>query len=231
MKVEVFVDQKWAEQTGERFAESLRPGMRLCLPTGETTTPFYAEVAKLTSLDDVVVFLLDEFGGLPEDDPGRCLAMIRRDLLDPANGEPEVHAPDVDAPDPAQAAERYRESIVDGGIQLAIVGLGANGHIGMNEPGSTPDLATRVVALDPSTSTHAHRYGVTITPTWGITVGMSELMAADEVWVLVTGSHKTDILNRTLHGPVDAEVPATFLTEHSNCTFFVDESAGLTGPG
>lgn len=230
MNLEVFADQEWAQRTADRFAESLRTMKRLCLPTGETVTPFFAEVAKRTSLEGVVIFLLDEFGGLPEDDPGRCLAMIRRDLLGRAGGDPEVHAPDVDAPDPAHAAERYRETITDGGIQLAVVGLGANGHIGMNEPGSGSDSVTRVAALDPTTSTNAHRYGVTTTPTWGITVGMSELMAAEEVWVMVTGNHKSDILNRTLHGPIDPEVPATFLTGHPNCTFLADESAGLTGP-
>ena len=59
----------------------------------------------------------------------------------------------------------------------------------------------------------------------------AELMAAGEVWVLATGGHKTDILNRVLHGPVDPEAPASFLTEHDNCTFFVDESAGIIGAG
>jgi glucosamine-6-phosphate deaminase len=95
----------------------------------------------------------------------------------------------------------------------------------MNEPGTTPEMPTRVVTLEPTTSENARRYGASVTPTWGITVGMTELMAAGEVWVVVTGSHKTDILNRTLHGAVDSEVPATFLTEHPTCTFFVDEAA------
>lgn len=182
------------------------------------------------SLDGLTLFLLDEFGGLPVDDPGRCMTMLERDLLASAEGEPTVHAPDVDASDPGLAAERYGALVAKGGLDLAIVGLGANGHIGMNEPGSTPELTTRVVELEPSTTSHATAgYGASQPPTWGITLGLAELMAAKEVWVLVTGDHKTDILNRTLHGFVDSEVPATYLTTHSNCVFLVDEAAAMGG--
>lgn len=226
--VETIADEGWATSVAARFDDLVRPGMRLCLAAGNTTTPFYAEVAGRTSLDDLTLFLLDEFGGLPESDPGRCMSMLSRDLLHQANGRQTVHAPDVDADDPDHAADHYRSLIENSGLDLAIVGLGANGHIGMNEPGSTVDLSTRVVTLDPSTSENAAAYGATTPPSWGITVGMSELMESREVWVLVTGEHKTDILNRTLHGPVDAAVPATFLIEHSNCTFFVDESAAAS---
>ncbi len=218
-------DGEWAATVAARFQERVGPGMRICLPTGKTTTPFYAEVARRSSLDGVEVFLLDEFGGLPDDDPGRCMSMLTRDLLSRIDVKPKVQVPDVDASDPEHAADRYGDLIAEGGLDLALVGLGANGHIGMNEPGTTVDLATRVVQLEPSTTQHAAEYGATTPPTWGITVGMAELMEAEEVWVLVTGAHKSDILNRTIHGVVDSDVPATYLTEHRNCAFFVDESA------
>lgn len=218
-------DPEWAAAVAARFHERVRPGMRICLPTGNTTTPFYAEVARRNSLDGVEVFLLDEFGGLPDDDPGRCMSMLARDLLSKIEGNLKVHAPDVDASDPEHAADRYGDLIAGGGLDLALVGLGANGHIGMNEPGATVDLPTRLVQLEPSTTQHAAEYGATAPPTWGITVGLAELMDAEEVWMLVTGAHKSEILNRTIHGVVDSEVPATYLTRHHNCTFFVDESA------
>lgn len=218
-------DAEWAATVAAHFHERVRPGMRICLPTGDTTTPFYAEVARRGSLDDVEVFLLDEFGGLPEDDPGRCMSMLTRDLLSGLEGNPIVHAPDVDASDPEHAADRYGDLIAAGGLDLVLVGLGANGHIGMNEPGATIDLATRVVDLEPSTTQHAAEYGATTPPTWGITVGLAELMDAEEVWMLVTGAHKSQILDRTVHGVVDSEVPASYLTGHPNCTFYVDEAA------
>lgn len=218
-------DGEWAATVAARFHERVDSGMRICLPTGNTTTPFYAEVAHRGSLEGVEVFLLDEFGGLSDDDPGRCMSMLTRDLLSRVEEKPRVHVPDVDASDPEHAADRYGDLITEGGLDLALVGLGANGHIGMNEPGATVDLATRVVQLEPSTTQHAAEYGATTPPTWGITVGIAELMEAEEVWVLVTGAHKASILNRTIHGVVDSDVPATYLTEHHNCTFFVDESA------
>ena len=231
LRVEPIHDTDWATEVATVFAERVRPGARLCLATGHTLTPFYGEVTTRASLDGLTIFLLDEFGGLPLADPGRCLSMITRDLLQTAPGEPSLFAPDVDSADPRWAAARYGDIVADGGIDLAIVGLGSNGHVGMNEPGSTADTSTRVVDLTPATTSHATSYGATIPPTWGITVGMSELLAAREVWLLVTGNHKRDILHRVLHGAVDSDVPASYLTEHPNCTFFVDESAFLTGRG
>lgn len=228
--VETIADAKWAAAVAARLGERVHPGVRLCLPTGQTPTPLYAETARATSFQDVTVFLLDEFGGLPKDDPARCMSMLTRDLLSRVEGSPVVHAPDVDARDPDRAAEIYRGLVVADGIDLALVGLGANGHVGMNEPGTTVDQITRVVRLARSTSEHASEYGASTPPTWGITVGLAELMDADEVWVLVTGSHKADILDRTLHGVVDSEVPASFLTTHPNCTFLVDESARRSKP-
>jgi glucosamine-6-phosphate deaminase len=227
--VETIPDADWAEQVAKRLAQQIAPGKRLCLATGHTPTPVYRHIAETVSLDGLSLFLLDEFGGLPLGDPGRCQSMLSRDLLDGCAGSPVVHVPDVDAAVSDEAAARYGDMIRDGGIDLAIVGLGGNGHIGMNEPGTTIDQPTRVVDLSVATSEGAASYGATVSPTWGITVGMAELMAAGEVWVLVTGGHKTDILNRALHGPVDPEAPVSFLTEHPNCTFLADESAGIIG--
>jgi len=179
--IETIADDLWAESVAARFEATIAPGKRICLATGDTPRPFFAELAQRTALDGLTMFLLDEFGGLPPNDPGRCVSMITRDLLDRAEGVPTFHAPDVDSQDPEAAAKRYGELIGSARLDLAIVGLGANGHIGMNEPGTTPDEGTRVVTLDPSTSAGALTYGATRSPAWGITVGISELMDAGEV--------------------------------------------------
>jgi len=225
LEIEVHDDDAWAEVVATRFAKTVAGSERLCLATGATVTPFYAAVSRQTSLDGLTIFLLDEFGGLAQDDPGRCEAMIRRDLLSIAPGRPSVHLPDVDASDPDHEADRYADLIDDGGFDLAIVGLGNNGHIGMNEPGSTADLMTRVVDLASSTSANAASYGASATPTWGITVGLAELLAATELWLLVTGTHKREILRRTLEDPIGPTVPATFLRGHPNAKLFADVSA------
>lgn len=210
------------------FHTRVAPGMRLCLPTGDTVRTFYREVAKRASFEGVRIFMLDEFGGLPEEDPGRCEMMIKRDLLDHVNGSPETRFPDVDAADPIHEASRYADLIEDGGLDLALVGLGRNGHVGMNEPGATADLTTRVVRLARSTAENASTYGATTTPTWGITVGLAELLTARELWMLVTGEHKREILARALGDPIGPEIPATLLRGHPNFTIFADESAAGT---
>lgn len=230
-RVETIPDDEWAATVAAHFVDRARQRARICVPSGDTPSPFYAEVASRISLEGLELFLLDEFGGLPPDDPGRCLSMITRDLLAGAEGKPIVHSPDVDAPNPEHAAASYGDLIIERGLDLAIVGLGANGHVGMNEPGTGPGQPTRVVSLEPSTAANAARYGATSLPTWGITVGLAELMEAAEVWVLVTGGHKADILDRTIGGVIGEDLPASFFTSHSNCTFFVDESAAVTGPG
>lgn len=228
LSLEVFADQAWAEKAADRFGRfvSSRSSPRLCLPTGVTVMPFYREVARRANLDNAIVFLLDEFGGLPEGDPGRCETMLKRYLIDLVEDEPELMVPDVDAPDPEAEATRYQRKVEDGGLDLAILGLGGNGHVGMNEPGSGRHSATRVVSLAPSTSDHAQEaYGATRPPSWGMTVGLEQLLAAREVWILVTGGHKAGILKKTLTAPVGPDVPATFLREHPAATVLADESA------
>ena len=96
----------------------------------------------------------------------------------------------------------------------------------MNEPGSERGSTTRVVELHPTTTRNAGRYGARSKPTWGITVGIAELMSAGQVWMLVTGSHKRDILSRALTDPIGPDLPATFLREHPRCRVITDRSAG-----
>lgn len=226
--LEVFSDESWAGECARRFERFMsdHPSPRLCLPTGVTMAPFYREVARKVDFDGATIFLLDEFGGLPVGDPGRCETMLREELLDLSRGEPEFLVPDVNAPDPEAEAIRYEGRIAGGGLDLAILGLGSNGHIGMNEPGSGPESPTRVVALEPSTTDHAREaYGATSSPTWGMTVGLAELLAAKEVWLLVTGRHKAAILETTLTGAIGPDVPATLLRDHPNALVLADASA------
>lgn len=156
--------------------------------------------------------------------------MIRRDLLDHSKGTPTLNMPDVDASEPDHEADRYAALVELGGLDLAIVGLGSNGHIGMNEPGATSDLTTRVVDLAPSTIANAATYGASTSPTWGITVGISELMKAREVWLVVTGEHKREVLHRTLTEQIGPHLPATYLRDHHDCTVFADTDAAPDQP-
>lgn len=210
--------------------------MRLCLPTGTTPRPVYERLAAAVAAGEASfarthLFLLDEFGGLPPDDPARCANMLAVDLVDHLDVDASrVHVPDVDGEDLEAACTAYEAAIAAaGGLDLALLGLGGNGHVGMNEPGADPDGRTHVTALHRSTRDHAVTYGATTAPSWGVTIGLGTLAEADELWLLVTGEHKRDVLARALEGPITQDVPASLLRRHARLLVLTDDAAADDG--
>jgi glucosamine-6-phosphate deaminase len=227
IRLEVFDNDQWADRVAHRWVMVMQrnPTARLCLPTGETPRPVYAVAASVMDLDAATVFILDEFG-LPPGDSARCDAMLQRDLLDLLTHQPRaIHGLDPAAPDPDAECRRFASLVADGGLDLTLLGLGGNGHLGLNEPGTAVDAPTSVTRLASSTTRAASRYGVDAEPTWGMTLGMQAIFASKEIWLLVTGSHKADILDRTLNGPIGPDVPATYLRDHPNAVVFADRAA------
>jgi glucosamine-6-phosphate deaminase len=222
------VDAGWAELAAaalrQRLAES--PHSRLCLATGSTPLPLYDRVA--AAPDDFAaasVLLLDEFGGLPADEPARCDAVLRRALIDRVRPA-AYRSIDVDAADLDAERAAIDAWIDDGGIDLAVLGLGVNGHLGMNEPRSPVEGRTARVELAPSTIDGARRYFEgRHRPTWGVTVGLGDLLRARAVWVLAAGPTKAAIVARGLEGPVTTDVPASLLQDHRGCTWWLDPAA------
>jgi len=226
-------DTTWGSIVAERWIERLvaDPGLVMCLPTGNTPKPIYSAMAQAVAEDRVsfaqsTIFILDEFGGLPPGDAGRCDVMLQRDLLDLVDiPERQVHKLDPDDENVAMTLSAYRAMVLETGIDLAMVGIGLNGHIGLNEPGSDPDSTTRRVDLRQETIEAAAGYGSAVGSTWGLTLGLSELLGSKEVWLLVSGAHKALILRDALEGPVGSRVPASYLRLHDNATSWVDGSA------
>ena len=176
-----------------------------------------------TSLAGVTVVLLDEYLGLPPGHPIRCDAQLERQL--PATAAAFLTF-DVDGPDPATACAAYDAAIADvGGLDLVVLGLGANGHVGMNEPGTLPDAPTRVIDLAPSTMAAARAYGADPPPTRGVTLGLAGILAAREIWLLVSGDRKAAILRASLEGPVTTDVPASMLRGHPGLRVIADDAA------
>lgn len=230
MDIAVYPDEGWAEAVADLWADRLRtnPALVMCLPTGATPRPVYHAIAQR---DDVGfqrarVFLPDEFGELEEDDPARCDVMMRTDLLDHIDlPSASFHRPDPTASDLDAEASRYSAAVRSAGLGLTMLGLGGNGHVALNEPGSARHSTARVVDLAPPTVAGALAYGARRPPRWGLTLGLEELLSSDEVWLLVTGAHKAEILARALQGPVGADCPASWLQEHPRATALVDQSA------
>ncbi len=221
----------WASTVASELADRLAryPSLRLCLPTGDTPTPFYAEVAAAErrgacSLAAATVVLLDEWLGLAPGDPARCDVRLGRELID-ALGRPPVFVPiEVDGPDADEAAVTLDAAAA--GLDLAVVGLGMNGHVGFNEPGSRPEDRSRVIRLASSSRQAATaRYGARSVPSGGVTIGLASILEAGEAWLLVTGERKAGILRRALKEPEGVDCPASYLRRHPRLTVFADDAA------
>ncbi len=230
MHLTILPDATWAVEVASRWMGFLRdhPAAHICLPTGGTPEPVYREaVARGLDLRAATVFILDEFGGLPEGHLVRCDAFLRHHLLTPLGERAGAHHfLDVDADDRDAECARYEELVGGDGLDLSLLGLGHNGHIGLNEPGSARTSRTRAVDLTRSTidALDARLEG-TPPPTWGMTMGMATLMASREIWLLVAGEGKAEAVRRTYLGPVTEEHPASLLRSHDNAHLIVDESA------
>ena len=233
MTPEVIPSAAWADVVAGRLADAIatNPSLVLCLPTGSTPLPVYDRLPALLrrrgiSAAGVTVVGLDEFLGLPPGHRARCDTILQHRLLDRL--EPPVGrfiAIDVDGPDPDAACAAFDAEVAGvGGIDLVVLGLGRNGHVGMNEPGSGVDAPTRVVELAPSTREAAIGYGADPPPTHGVTLGIAPILAAREIWLLATGSEKRAILQRVLEGPASADVPATLLGAHPSQRLIVDDA-------
>lgn len=223
--VAAFHDQA-ASFVSERVRQS--PSAVLALPTGSSPVGMYRELVRrvrdgVLDLSRTVCFNLDEYLGLGPDHPQSYAQYMQHHLF----GHVRVgrhHIPDGLAADPDAEARRYEERIVEaGGFDLAILGLGPNGHIGFNEPGSPPDSRTRVVELSPATRRANSRFfgSVELVPRRAITVGIGTILEAREILLLAIGQGKERVLRAALEGPVTAQVPASFLQRHPRVTVLV----------
>jgi glucosamine-6-phosphate deaminase len=212
----------------------------LGLATGRTMEPLYRvfvqRVGALPSpqrralLAGWLSFNLDEYLGLPAADPRSFAAFMARHLADPLGLDPAlVQLPDGAALEPEQEACRYRQSIsAAGGIGLQLLGLGLNGHVGFNEPPCGADTLCRVVDLSPITRRqNADSFGGDpgAVPAQAISLGLADILAAQRLLLVVTGSAKAAVLARVLNQPPDPEWPASWLQHHPAVTVLADRAA------
>jgi glucosamine-6-phosphate deaminase len=209
-----------------------KPDLKICLPSGTTPAGIYAEMSRsaragLVSFAHATVFALDEFGGLAPDDPGRTRHTLQRQLIDAVDlPRAAFRYLEPDRPDLAQHCTDYDAAIGEG-FDLMVLGIGLNGHLGMNEPGSPVDSPTRRVELHGATIQSSARYFAHHDlPRWGVTVGLKAVLASREVWVLANGAAKAGIIQETVRGEISTGNPASLLRRHPNCSVFVDRDAG-----
>jgi glucosamine-6-phosphate deaminase len=196
--------------------------------TGSTPLRFYQELVEWCragelDLSEVTTFNLDEYCGLPSHDPHSYRFYMNQHLFSGTHIAPShTHFPSPE--DPAGYEAAIRDA---GGIDLQIVGIGENGHIGFNEPGSSFDSRTRVVELSESTVKSNARFfdKASDVPRKVVTMGIATTLEAREIVLLASGAHKAGAVHKALKGPVTEEVPASVLQQHKNVTVFLDEEA------
>jgi glucosamine-6-phosphate deaminase len=160
------------------------------------------------------LFLLDEYLGQTRDDEASLTNWLEQEFLGPGKIREHVHyVPSAD-PEPEAAAARYEAELASfGGLRLAVLGLGPNGHIAFNEPGSTHDSRTRVLTLTPESRNQSSAYwdDREEIPALAMTVGVGTLLESEQIVLIVTGASKAEILRKALKEPMTADVPASWL--------------------
>ncbi|MVM35529.1 glucosamine-6-phosphate deaminase [Spirosoma sp. HMF4905] len=225
-----------SQYTAEHIAAIInqKPDALLCLASGDTPIETYHRFVDLVKSDKVDIsqctFVgLDEWVGFGPEDVGSCSYYVFRDLFTPLNLRPEqVHVFDAKATDLAAECAKIDAVIkAKGGLDLLLVGMGMNGHIALNEPGTPFTLGCHVAELAESTKTVGQKYfEKETTLTQGITIGLRHLTEAKEVILLVSGAKKAPILRDALKGPITEQLPASILQTHANGQVWVDEAAG-----
>lgn len=195
------------------------PTCALTVPTGSTPVGMYEELVRRihrgeVDFSGVKIFCLDDYLGRTPEDEASLTKLLKREFLDPANIPDEnVHYMPTTADDPQAEAEAYEEAIRDaGGLELAVVGLGPNGHVAFNEPGSGPDTRTRVINLtDESRDQNAAYYDGAEIPDKAITMGLGTILGARRIVMIVSGESKADIAQEMLTGEMTSDVPGSWL--------------------
>jgi glucosamine-6-phosphate deaminase len=207
----------------------------LGLATGSSPTGIYAELARRVAAEEldlsaVTAFALDEYVGLPAGHPESYAAVLDRLVVRPLGLRPErVHVPDGRAADLEAAAEEYDRAIAAaGGIDLQLLGIGANGHIGFNEPTSSFASRTRIKTLAPRTRADNARFFASPdeVPTHCLTQGLGTILEAGRLLLVAQGEAKADAVAAAVEGPLAAVCPASALQLHPRATVLVDEAAG-----
>ena len=247
MRVRIFESSAaLARALGAGVARALaeNPRVVLGLPTGRTPIPLYRELVRLhaagrADFSRATTFNLDEFLGVRAADPRSYRAFMQRHLFDGVNLAPRrIHFPNGAAAPGAgvqRECDRYERAIERaGGIDLQILGLGTNGHVGFNEPARALAARTHCTRLKPATRrANAPLFGnrLAAVPHEALSMGMATILHARRIILVATGATKARCVERMIHGPVTPRLPASFLQLHTRVEVWLDRAAaGVSRP-
>jgi glucosamine-6-phosphate deaminase len=201
---------------------------------GTSPLDLYRRVAeRRLDLGHLTVFALDEYVGVSPDEPRTCGNLLRAAVADAWAVPPErFHAVSPVASEALASVRRHEELVAAaGGLDVVVLGLGRNGHLGFNEPGSAADSAGRLVELEQvSVEANQEWFGGRYAPSVGVTAGLRTVLSARRALLLAFGAHKASAVAAMVEGPVSDECPASLLRPHPDAHVFLDEraAAGLS---
>ena len=236
-RISIFPDEQGvAREVASRIVDALdaKPALVLGLPTGRTPLRLYEELRRLAGegradFSRVTTFNLDEFHGIPSAHPGSYRSFMQRHLFDHVNIDP-ANINFLDGTRPADdECCRYEAAIAAaGGLDLLILGIGTNGHIGFNEPADGLHARTHRVTLKPETRrSNAALFGgdADAVPTEALSMGMGTILDAKSAVLIATGERKASCIEQLVTGPITTQLPASFLQLHRDVEIVLDEAA------
>ena len=237
-KVTIFHDERALARTlAAQIVDAIahKPDLVLGLPTGRTPIRLYHELGALyakgqADFSRVTTFNLDEFLGIPPEHPGSYRAFMQEHLFSRVNvPEQNSHLLNGVASDPLAECIRYERAIAAaGGLDLQLLGIGTNGHIGFNEPSRELTGSTHQVELKASTRrSNAALFGgdEESVPREALSMGMATILRARRIILIATGKSKAACVERAVHGPITTRMPASFLQLHREIELVLDEAA------
>jgi glucosamine-6-phosphate isomerase len=209
------------------------PQATLCLATGDSPKRTYQlfvqeAIKQKINLGDIHFVALDEWMGVPPSNPGSCHYFLNENLFSPLQIKRDnIHLFDAFAKDAAKECEKMNDAIKTlKGIDLMLVGVGMNGHIGFNEPGASESHYAHVADLDATTQQVGQKYFSEQTAlVKGITLGLAQFFEASKVLMLANGKKKSSIIKNALEGNISTQVPASLIRKHKNSQLLIDSEA------
>ena len=231
MKVKVYADAaELAREVAGQLARRLEIPGNVGFATGRTMDPLYAALrAHPPTTMEAHAWMLDEYLGLAFEDSRTFGAYLKEQVFLPLGYPLDLLClPNLRAFPPAEAAQEYEWRLeAAGGLDVQLLGIGHNGHVGFNEPGSKASSRSRVVQIAERTrlANSAGFGGVEHVPRQAVTLGLANIASARELWLLATGEGKSEIVRRFLEAEVSEDVPATLLRSHPGLTVYLDRAA------
>jgi galactosamine-6-phosphate isomerase len=207
----------------------------LCAATGNSPIGLYRELAHAAQMDPglfaaVRIVKLDEWLGVPPDHPASCEHYLRSNVIEPLRISSDRYlAFRPDAADPLQECARVQAGLDRRGLDVCILGVGANGHIGLNEPASELEIGCHVALLTDETRQHGMLADLETRPVRGLTLGIGDILRARKIVLLITGRSKERAFSGLLTAKLTSALPASLLALHDDVDVFVDESSVTAG--